>query len=242
MTSNEPSNAGDAGRASPSPGAATPIDTTMVPAGTSAGPTGASAAATDDLARREAMCAVLAQNWWAVALRGVFAILFGLVALFVTGPTILSLVLFFSAYMLVDGVFGIVAAARAARQGERWGLLVLEGLANIAVGAIAFLMPGLTVIAFVLLLAAWSLVSGGLMLGAAFRLSKEHGRWWLAFAGIVSIVFGILLGLAPVIGAVVLTWWLGAYALAFGIVLLVLAFRLRARKDDSLGSPASQAT
>jgi uncharacterized membrane protein HdeD (DUF308 family) len=183
--------------------------------------------------RSEAMCALLAQNWWAVALRGVFAVLFGLIALFVPGATILSLVLFFSAYMLVDGIFGIVAAVRAARRGERWGLLILEGVLNIAVGAIAFLMPGLTVVAFVLLLAAWSLVSGGLMLGAAFRLSRYHGRWWLALGGIVSVVFGILLAIAPIIGAVVLTWWLAAYALMFGIALLVLAFKLRARKDDT---------
>ena len=126
-----------------------------------------------------------------MALRGVFAVLFGLGALVLTGPTILSLVLFFSAYMLVDGVFGIIAAVRAARQGEQWGLLVLEGILNIAVGVIALLMPGLTVIAFVLLLAGWSLVSGGLMVGAAFRLSKDYGRWWLAIAGGVSIVFGI---------------------------------------------------
>jgi uncharacterized membrane protein HdeD (DUF308 family) len=186
------------------------------------------------------MCALLAQNWWAVALRGVFAILFGLVALFLTGPTILSLVLFFSAYMVVDGMFGIIAAVRAARQGERWGLLVLEGLLNIAVGVIALFMPGLTVIAFVLLLAAWSLVSGGLMVGAAFRLSKDYGRWWLAIAGVVSIVFGVLLAIAPVIGAVVLTWWLGGYALAFGIALLVLAFQLRARKDDNPRTAAAQ--
>jgi uncharacterized membrane protein HdeD (DUF308 family) len=191
--------------------------------------------------RSEAMCALLAQNWWAVALRGVFAVLFGLIALFVPGATILSLVLFFSAYMLVDGIFGIVAAVRAARRGERWGLLILEGVLNIAVGGIAFLMPGLTVVAFVLLLAAWSLVSGGLMLGAAFRLSREHGRWWLALGGIVSVVFGILLAIAPIIGAVVLTWWLGAYALMFGIALLVLAFKLRARKDDTprTGAPVS---
>jgi uncharacterized membrane protein HdeD (DUF308 family) len=193
-------------------------------------------------ARSEAMCALLAQNWWAVALRGVFAVLFGLIALLVPGATILSLVLFFSAYMLVDGVFGIVAAVRAARQGERWGLLIMGGILNIAVGVIAFLMPGLTVIAFVLLLAAWSLVSGGLMLGAAFRLSKEHGRWWLALGGIVSIVFGVLLAIAPIIGAVVLTWWLGAYALVFGIALLVLAFKLRARKDDTPQTAAPQAT
>jgi uncharacterized membrane protein HdeD (DUF308 family) len=187
------------------------------------------------------MCALLAQNWWAVALRGVFAVLFGLIALLVPGATILSLVLFFSAYMLVDGVFGIVAAVRAASHGQRWGLLILEGIANIAVGAIAFLMPGLTVVAFVLLLAAWSLVSGGLMLGAAVRLTREHGRWWLALGGVVSVVFGILLAIAPIIGAVVLTWWLGAYALMFGIALLVLAFKLRAHKDDTLrtGAPVS---
>jgi uncharacterized membrane protein HdeD (DUF308 family) len=187
------------------------------------------------------MCALLAQNWWAVALRGVFAVLFGLIALAVPGATILSLVLFFSAYMLVDGVFGIVAAVRAARQGERWGLLILEGLANIAVGVIAFVWPGLTAITFVLLLAAWSLISGGLMLGAAFRLSQAHGRWWLALGGIVSIVFGVLLVMAPVLGAVVLTWWLGAYALIFGIALLVLAFKLRGRKDDSAGLVAPRA-
>jgi uncharacterized membrane protein HdeD (DUF308 family) len=224
----------------PSPGASTPG-----PASTGTGPPqgGASltahgtAAATPPSAapgdaRSQAMCALLAQNWWAVALRGVFAILFGLIALLVPGATILSLVLFFSAYMLVDGIFGIVAAVRAARQGERWGLLILEGVLNIAVGVIAFLMPGLTVIAFVLLLAAWSLVSGGLMLGAAFRLSREHGRGWLALGGVVSIIFGVLLAIAPVIGAVVLTWWFGAYALMFGIALLVLAFKLRARKDD----------
>jgi uncharacterized membrane protein HdeD (DUF308 family) len=183
-------------------------------------------------ARSEAMCALLAQNWWAVALRGVFGILFGLIALFVPGATILSLVLFFSAYMLVDGIFGIVAAVRAAHQGERWGLLVLEGLANIAVGVIAFLWPGLTAVAFVLLLGVWAVVSGALMLGAAFRLSREHGRWWLAFGGLVSLVFGVLLVMAPVVGAVVLTWWLGAYALVFGAMLLGLAFKLRGRKDD----------
>src|SRR5687768_4086783 len=194
-----------------------------------------------EAARNEAMCALLAQNWWAVALRGVFAVLFGLIALVVPGATILSLVLFFSAYMLVDGVFGIVAAVRAARQGERWGLLILEGIANIVVGVIAFAWPGLTAIAFVLLLAAWSLISGGLMLGAAFRLSQAHGRWWLALGGIVSIVFGVLLVIAPVIGAVVLTWWLGAYALVFGIALLVLAFKLRGRRDNVSGAAAPRA-
>jgi uncharacterized membrane protein HdeD (DUF308 family) len=191
-----------------------------------------------------AMCAVLAENWWAMALRGVFGILFGLIALFAPGPTILSLVLLFSAYMLVDGVFGIISAVRAAGRHERWGLLLLEGLVNIAAGVVAFLLPGLTVIVFVLLMAAWALVSGGLMLGAAFKLTQQHGRWWLALGGVVSMIYGVLLAIAPLIGALVLTWWLGAYALAFGVILLVLAFRLRGQKNQGTGSgtPLPQGT
>src|SRR5215207_7205432 len=191
-----------------------------------------------------AMCAVLAENWWAMALRGVFGILFGLIALFAPGPTILSLVLLFSAYMLVDGVFGIISAARAAGRHERWGLLLLEGLVNIAAGVVAFLLPGLAVIVFVLLMAAWALVSGGLMLGAAFKLTQQHGRWWLALGGVVSMIYGVLLAIAPLIGALVLTWWLGAYALAFGVILLVLAFRLRGQKNQGTGSgtPLPQGT
>jgi uncharacterized membrane protein HdeD (DUF308 family) len=240
MATNDPPSTGASTPGSASPGTGPPQGGASPTAHGTSAATAPSAAPGD--VRSEAMCALLAQNWWAVALRGVFAILFGLIALLVPGATILSLVLFFSAYMLVDGIFGIVAAVRAARQGERWGLLILEGVLNIAVGVIAFLMPGLTVIAFVLLLAAWSLVSGGLMLGAAFRLSRDHGRWWLALGGVVSIIFGVLLVIAPLAGLVVLTWWLGAYALMFGIALLVLAFKLRARKDDVPRTAVPQAS
>lgn len=185
------------------------------------------------------MIAVLAQNWWAIGIRGVLGILFGLIALFLPGATMLSLVLVFAAYAFVDGVFGIVSAVRAARQHERWGLLVLEGLVNIATAAIAVLWPGITVLAFVLLVAFWAILSGALMLAAAFRLEIDDGRWWLVFGGLVSVVYGALLIVAPMIGAVVLTWWLGAYALVFGVSLVVLAFRLRARLDKHRLSPAA---
>jgi uncharacterized membrane protein HdeD (DUF308 family) len=175
------------------------------------------------------MSAVLAENWWAIAIRGLLGICFGMIALFFPGVTMLSLVLVFSAYALVDGIFAIIAAVRAAREHERWGLLVLEGIVNIVTAGIAFLWPGITVVAFVLLVAAWAILTGGLMLTAAFRLNIDHGRWWLALGGIVSIVYGALLIVAPLVGALVLTWWLGAYALIFGATLIVLAFRLRAR-------------
>jgi uncharacterized membrane protein HdeD (DUF308 family) len=145
----------------------------------------------------------------------------------------LSLVLLFSAYMLVDGIFAIVSAVRAIRRREdRWGLLIFEGLLNIAVGILAFLWPGITVIAFVILVAAWAIVSGGLMTAAGFRLNVDHGRWWLILGGLLSIAFGVLLIIAPLIGAVVLTWWIGAYAIAFGVALIIFSFKLRSRQHE----------
>ena len=186
----------------------------------------------DRVGREAAMSALLAQNWWAVALRGVFAILFGLIALFSPGATLLSLALLFAAYLLVDGIFGIVAAIRAASRHQRWGLLLLEGALNIVMGLVAALFPVGAVLAFVWVTAAWSIVTGVLMIVAALKLAPAYGRGWLIFGGIVSVLFGLALVLSPIMGAVVLTWWLGAYALAFGIALLVLAFKLRGHKND----------
>lgn len=184
---------------------------------------------------------VLTRNWGLLVWRGAIAIVFGLIALFVPTATILALVLLFSAYMLVDGVFGIVAAYRAARRHDHWGLLALQAVVDLAAGVIAFVWPGITAIAFVLLLAAWSLLSGGLQLGMAFRVDGAHGRWWLALGGVVSIIFGVLLVIAPVLGLLVVTWWLGAYAIILGVALLVFAFRLRARRSDPAPGGAAAA-
>jgi len=176
-----------------------------------------------------ALVALLAENWWAIAIRGVLGIGFGLVALFLPGATMLSLVLVFAAYAFADGIFGLVSAFRAARQHERWGYLTLEALVNIATAAIAVLWPDMTVLAFVLLVAFWAILSGVLMLAAAFELQRVNGRGWLVLGGLVSVLYGVLLVGAPLLGAVVLTWWLGAYAIVFGVSLLVLSFRLRAQ-------------
>jgi uncharacterized membrane protein HdeD (DUF308 family) len=184
-----------------------------------------------EASQADAMSAVLAQNWWALAVRGALGIAVGLITLVLPAATMLALVLLFAAYMLVDGVFAIIAAVRAARQHERWGLLTLAGAADIIAGGVAVLWPGITVLAFVLLVGAWAIVSGSLILVAGFRLNLEHGRWWLVLAGAASVIYGVLLLVAPMIGALVLTWWFGAYALIFGILLLVLAFRLKARHD-----------
>jgi uncharacterized membrane protein HdeD (DUF308 family) len=181
----------------------------------------------------DAMSETLAKNWWAISLRGVFAIIFGLIALLLPGLTLASLVLLFAAYMLVDGVLAIVSAVRAARHGERWRLLVLEGIADLAAAAIAILWPLATILAFVYLVGAWAIVSGILLWAAALRLHVSHGRWLMALGGALSTCWGFLLLLWPFVGAVVLTWWLGAYALVFGVALIMLGFRLRKSRTAS---------
>jgi uncharacterized membrane protein HdeD (DUF308 family) len=202
------------------------------------GPTAASPSGVPlvGVARLDAMSAALARNWWLIALRGVIAILFGAVAFIAPGAFVLSLVLFFAAYMVADGVFAIIGAVRAAQRHERWGFLLLEGLVDIIVGVAAVLVPAAAVWAFVLLLAVWALVTGGLMIAAAFRLHLHYGRWWLVLGGIVSILFGIALILEPGMSALVLTWWIGSYTFAFGVLLLILAFQLRSRHGAARSS------
>jgi uncharacterized membrane protein HdeD (DUF308 family) len=181
---------------------------------------------------------VLVQNWWLFTLRGFLGIVFGCIALIFPGPTMLSLVIVFSAYMLVDGVAGIISAVRAIRRRDRWGLLTFEGLLNIAVGIVALLWPGITVLAFVLLVAAWAIVSGVLMTAAGFRLNIGHGRWWLVLGGLVSLLYGAVLVAAPLIGAIVLTWWMGAYAIAFGVALIIFSFKLWSRQHERVSPNA----
>jgi uncharacterized membrane protein HdeD (DUF308 family) len=184
-------------------------------------------------AHTERLNSMLAGNWWAVGLRGLAAIIFGLLALFAPGPTMLSLVLVFAATMLVDGVLNLIIGLRSVRRRERWGVFVLQGVASLAAAAVAVLAPGVTVVAFVLLMAAWALVSGVLALAAAMRLRGDHGRWWLGLSGALSVLGGIALAVAPLLGALVLTWWLGAYAIVFGVTLLALALRLRPHRHQA---------
>jgi uncharacterized membrane protein HdeD (DUF308 family) len=173
------------------------------------------------------MLTQLTRNWWAMALRGVVAILYGLLALVWPRLTIEILVLFFGAYMFVDGVFAILAAFTNRSGHDSWWILFLEGLAGIAVGSITFLRPGLT--AFVLLygIAFWAMTTGVLEIVAAIRLRKEiKGEWMLAFSGVLSLVFGVLLLVFHAAGALTVAWLIGWYAILFGAMLLSLGWRL----------------
>ncbi len=174
------------------------------------------------------MITQLARYWWALALRGLCGILFGLAAFFWPGITLTVLMAFFGGYALVDGIFAIVAAVAAARQHERWSSLLLEGIVGIALALVTFFWPGITAVALVYVVAFWAIVTGILEIAAAIRLRKEiAGEWMLGLSGVLSLILGALLFFMPYAGAIGLIWVMGSYAMVFGVLLLMLAFRLR---------------
>ncbi|HEY3118229.1 MAG TPA: HdeD family acid-resistance protein [Chloroflexota bacterium] len=181
----------------------------------------------------------LSRNWWAVSLRGLAGILFGIITFFAPGITLAALVLLFGAYAFADGVLAIVSAVRR-RGADRWWLLLLEGLVGIAAGVLTLLWPGITALALLYLIAAWALVTGAFEIAAAIRLRKViTGEWLLALSGIFSIALGVLLVLYPGPGALAVVIWIGAYAFVFGTLLFALGLRLRGLgRPHARGQPA----
>ncbi|MDB9331196.1 HdeD family acid-resistance protein [Nodularia spumigena CS-591/04] len=170
----------------------------------------------------------LARNWWTVALRGAIAIIFGLAALFWPDITLTALIFIFAAFVLVSGVLLAIAAFRDGLTHTHGWLMLLEGAIGIAVGIMAFIWPGITALVLLYLIAAWAIVTGVLEIIAAIQIRKEiQNEWLLAIAGIASVLFGVLLLVWPLAGALAILWIIGAYAIIFGILLLILAFRLR---------------
>jgi uncharacterized membrane protein HdeD (DUF308 family) len=184
------------------------------------------------------MLDILTRNWWAIALRGLFAVLFGIGAFLWPGLTLAVLVILWGAYALVDGIFNLVAAFRAAQSNMTWWPLVLEGVLGIAAGVIAFLWPGITTLALLYLIAAWAILTGIVEIIAAVRLRHViSGEWLMGLAGLLSIILGVFLIAAPGAGALAVVWTIGAYAILFGIVLIALGFRLRGLQHGGLESP-----
>jgi uncharacterized membrane protein HdeD (DUF308 family) len=179
----------------------------------------------------------LSPNWWVVVLRGLAGMMFGLVTFFAPGISLAALVLVFGAYAFADGVLAIISAIRRERPGERWWLLLLEGIAGIAAGVVTLLWPGITALVLLYVIAAWALVTGVLEIALAIRLRKAiKGEWLLILSGILSVALGVMLVLWPGPGALALVIWIGAYAFVFGSLLLALGLRLRSLRP-STGTP-----
>ena len=176
------------------------------------------------------MLETLTRNWWVLAVRGALAALFGLLALIWPGITVLALVLLFGAYALVDGVMALYTALfdRGRPGGRGAGWLVLEGLAGVLAAIGAVVWPGITALVLLYLIAAWALVTGVAEILTAIRLRREiEGEWLMVLSGALSILFGLLAFLFPRAGALAVVWLIAAYAIAFGVVMMVLALRLR---------------
>jgi uncharacterized membrane protein HdeD (DUF308 family) len=184
----------------------------------------------------------LAKNWWALVIRGVAGIIFGILAFVMPVATLAALVLLFGAYALVDGLFNVAAAAAGGRGARPWWALLLAGLIGIAAGLVTFLQPGLTALALVYLIAAWAVVIGVLEIVAAVRLRKEiRNEWLLGLSGVLAVVFGVFMIAAPGVGAVAMVLWIGAYALVYGAILVFLGLRLRGRRRAVRGDAVRRA-
>ncbi len=169
----------------------------------------------------------LAKNWWVLLLRGLASIVFGILAFAWPGITIISLVILYGAYALVDGLFSLYAAIVGGGPAPRWWLAIV-GVAGVLAGLVAFFMPGLTALTLLLLIGAWAIVSGIFEIVGAIRLRKEiDNEWMLILHGAITVLFGVLLMAMPGPGALAMIWVIGAYAIAAGVILILLAFRLK---------------
>lgn len=176
----------------------------------------------------------MAQHWWLMLLRGIAAVIFGLLAFFMPGITALTLVFIWGAYTFADGIFSLgagIMGAGGATTGQRWWL-ALTGVLGIVAGLIAFFAPALTGGILLIFIAIWAIAIGVMSIVGALQLRKEiEGEWLLVLSGIVAIIFGVLMFTRPAAGALAVIWMIATFAIIFGIDLIMLSFKLKSYKD-----------
>jgi uncharacterized membrane protein HdeD (DUF308 family) len=174
------------------------------------------------------LASTLSRNWWLLVLRGVVAIVFGVLAWAEPGITLAALVLLFGAYSMADGILCLWTAIAGPKGHEYWWLVLLQGLVGIGIGLLSFFAPGITALALLFYIAIWAIATGTLEIAAAIRLRKEiDNEWLLLLAGLASVAFGVVLAAQPAAGALAVLWLIGSYAILFGVLLLILAFKVR---------------
>lgn len=182
------------------------------------------------------------QAGWAVALRGVLAVIFGVIALRSPGAAASAFVIVFAIYAFADGILDFVLAGQLGRAGQRWGWYLFEGIATIAVGVIALAYPTVTLVALVLLVGIRAITVGIFELVGAFSWEGLESRWLVGITGVLSILFGILLLASPAAGGLALLWMIGVYAIVFGTMLFALGLRLLSLERHESNAPRSAAT
>ena len=187
------------------------------------------------------MLHAIARNWWVLLLRGICAILFGLMAFAMPGITLWALIILFAAYALLDGIAAVMFGLSGKSDGKPWWQMILVGVLGIIAGVCAFAWPGLTAVVLLVMIATWSIVRGVFEIAAAIRLRKVIDNEWLLVAGgLLSIAFGIVLLTRPAAGALAVIWIIGAYAIMLGIIEISLAMRLRSLKHHLEGPGGTQ--
>jgi uncharacterized membrane protein HdeD (DUF308 family) len=173
------------------------------------------------------MLSNLIRNWWLFALRGLFAVVFGVVAFVWPEVTRLALVLWFGAYLVLDAILALVIGIGPLR-GTRWWPMIVTGLVGIVAGMLVLVWPDTAALTLLYLVAIWAVAKGVLEIAAAIVFRREiENEWALGLTGLASITFGVLLVAFPQAGLVGMTWTIGAYSLVAGLAQLVLAFHLR---------------
>ena len=181
---------------------------------------------------RRGLLSFVANRWWVVLLRGICAVVFGILAFVWPGLTLLSLVLLYGAYALVDGLLSIACGVAGSAAPRSWRVMITVGLLGVAAGIVTFLYPGITAVVLLVIIAFAAIGRGVFEIAAGIRLRKEiEGEFWLILGGVLSLVFGVFLLLRPGVGALAVVWLIGAYAIVFGIVAMMLSFRLRVLQE-----------
>jgi uncharacterized membrane protein HdeD (DUF308 family) len=168
------------------------------------------------------------RNWWLLALRGVIAIIFGLIALFFPGIALLAFIYIFAAYAFVDGIIAVITAITERGSLGRWGWVLFEGILGILFGILAFVYPGETALILLYIVAAWAIITGIMEIVSAFVIRGFASlEWALGIAGVISVLFGVILFIFPGAGLLSILWLVGIYGIVFGVFFIIRAFRLR---------------
>lgn len=176
----------------------------------------------------ERISEVLFEKWWVLLLRGLVSIAFAVLIWMQPAITLKAMIILFGAFALVDGVLGVWSAFSSRKDRNNWWVLMLWGLVGIGIGIITFVAPAVTALALLFYIAIWAIVTGVLEIIAAVKLRKEiQGEWLLGLAGLLSLVFGILLIMHPGAGVLAVLWLIAAYALILGVLMVILAFKVR---------------